>query len=423
MKTWVRITFAVFFSLVVWAVGLRTLARIATDPYSERQAVQDAYLISQGQHSFGIVSYAHYPNGPSYILLPFIRLVSENYEKLRLIPLFLSALALGYFFWSCLLCAQSKDMQIWSFVLSLGFLSQPGFYAWQGALHEHSYAMSLTIGLMALASRPKSISRGFYALFGFVAGWIGYDFVFIHLASFMAVRWTVYNRDQTTPLSTHFFATCLDGVSFFSGFLGAVSLHLIQNCFYFQSVRLAISDLIGASYVRLGLDAEKSRVDRITTPFTPFYYSLNLIIQFLFSFSRGGRLNASAGINGFTNLYTVLPILLTGIVLFVSSLKNKLPSPRSIKVGLMALAFTVCGCFLWAWVMPEHYFGHQYFIPRHLLVGVLLVGFFPLLLSDARIVESGDTPSTLKKFMKQASGWGLPGLPLAAAFVYYQCFF
>ena len=108
-----RLFLAIAFAVGTWFLGFRFLHVVGTDRHSETQSVAEAVEMLKGNHSVGIVSYTHYPNGPTYIIYLFLKLGIFDLTLLRLIPLTISALAVGFLFWRTFEWAQTEFMKMW----------------------------------------------------------------------------------------------------------------------------------------------------------------------------------------------------------------------------------------------------------------------------------------------------------------------
>ncbi|MCB4756510.1 MAG: hypothetical protein LHV69_05685 [Elusimicrobia bacterium] len=415
-------------ALLCGGLGFLFLGKVNMDSGSEVQALRDAIAIAGGHHRFGIVSYTHYPNGPAYLLLPFLRYQIIPLFQFRLIPLTVSALAFGFLTWQIYRKTKTWDRRLWGFFALTAFLTQPGFFAWQGGLHEYSYAVSIALISVALGCFERAL-RPLYFLTGFIAGWIGYDFLFAQMFALVTVRWIFYSGDSRSPLRQVFYRSALDGCSFLSGALLAISSHLLQNYFYFGSWRDTVVDLMEATSIRLGLDLEKSSALHQKSVFTFFIVTANFALQFIYGFSRGGRLRESAGIHGFSNLYTLIPLAVGSLLLLYRTFRlewqqeESRPRQRLRLQWIYGLGFVgiVLAGFLWVWVMPEHALGHQPFGPRHLLVSVLLVGLAPVLWRREETPAPPLPPLAAGAFWRRIFFYLLPGVPLFIAFVAYRC--
>jgi hypothetical protein len=162
--------------VVSFWIGVASLGKIVPGGPAERESFREAPLIARGDHSYGIVAYTHYPNGPVYILAAMIAL-GMSVDEMRMVPIGFAAVSLGFLVWAMVSSATSWTLRAWALFAGVVISVQPGVALWQGALHEHSYALSLALlGIgMSVAVTPGRTWL-FWGL-GFIAGWIGYDFL------------------------------------------------------------------------------------------------------------------------------------------------------------------------------------------------------------------------------------------------------
>ncbi len=231
--------------------GFHFLETRATDPISEQLTIREAKKIALGEHSYGIVEYTHYPNGPQYVMALLMRAGIHESRNLRMAPLIFSALSVGIL--AFCICISSTTVAL----MALGLLGigsvvlQPGVAQWMGALYGHSYSLALCmvgLGISLIPSTPNWT----LALVGFLSGWMGYDFTFCLIGSILVGRIISYSSHQQSRVRKAWSAlnSAITGAF---GIALAILGHFIQNAFYFGSSREAFNDLIGSAAARAGL--------------------------------------------------------------------------------------------------------------------------------------------------------------------------
>jgi len=242
--------------LVSFAAGSMRIGAIKTGRHAENTAVKEALLMAEGQHRYGIVEYTHYPNGPIYALAAMTQLGLSR-RQARLLPIAVSALCAAMLLW-VLVAPSGPLLRTWA-TLALGTLVlQPGIVDWQGALHEHSYAISTALLAMALSCCLPARHVWVFSGLGFAAGWIGYDFLPAQGLAVFTLRWTYHCALRNLSLGAAFGRATLDALAFASGAAVAILTHLLQLALYFGSLSQAIRDLLGSAAARMGAEAAAS---------------------------------------------------------------------------------------------------------------------------------------------------------------------
>lgn len=363
------------FSVLAWSRGSALLEAIPTDPGSERQAVDDASLILQGQHKFGIVRYAHYPNGPSYLLLLPMRYGLTTDSSLRVVPLTFSALCFGVMALGIVRYFSNPLLMLVSLLLSASLLWQPGVVGWMGSLHQHSYALALCFAGFGLALIPGTPRWSLIAL-GFLNGWIGYDFTFAFVSAIITGRWLVHTR-RRVGVRTVLYELAMDLAATCFGVGLAIMTHLIQNAFFFGSLRAAINDLIGSAAARAGMDIAKE----LNQPY----------VDFLSAAGASTPYPRPALVSGITREFVLESwsdmsllgwclqvVVIASATMMLWALVRKTGSLLSyLSLVLSVVVVTVLACvsgITWIMLMPDHARFHFHLLPRHFFVPVFLFG-------------------------------------------------
>jgi hypothetical protein len=168
-----------------------------TDLPDEDMVMHEGQAMLAGNHKVGIVTSTHYPNGPTYILLPFLKLGISDRESLRWIPTIIAVAAeilLLYAFYKSNLKFLWK---VYLITVAAILFYQPGIRNWVGSLHEQSYAFSITITLISMAVMGTR-NLWLFGLVGFVSGWIGYDYIPAQTSALfgVAITQTLFNSSR-----------------------------------------------------------------------------------------------------------------------------------------------------------------------------------------------------------------------------------
>lgn len=389
--------FAFFIWLALVVMGATQATNWSTDNYSDQFIFDEMKALLAGQHRYGIVGNTHYPNGPGYVLLPFMAAGVSELRTLRWVPFAFAVAALSFFMFAILKSKLSSRAQwvvlvLWSL---LAFL--PAFVYWQGALHEHSYAMSLSLASLAIALWPQAPHSKAPALqtsqrqtargplfwltlcfaIGYCAGWMGFDFLPVHLLSFFAVS-----------LVAHGFwgRTFTQSVATFAGAIAAIFSHLLQNTLYFGSWRGAWNDLIGSATTYAGIQSAAQSM-------SPEYYQ-----GIATSISEKGKdTHVFSVLSGFTHSFATdwaspLWCALFALVFFAAPLvligrrsHGRMSHGVTLWLGKLApgAALSIAACYAWPALMPNHAVFHFHFLPRHFIVGLLALSLVSGLALDA----------------------------------------
>jgi len=366
---------AFLFFLLVASVGLHTLffSEKPTDSVSERIVLNDANDIVTGNHKWGIgltnkycqcthyFVYTHYPNGPAYILTPFILLGIKDSTHLRLVPIFLSALAFSFLYYSILKSQKSFITKLaFTFIFVL-LLYQPGIRNWLKALHEHAYWVALasfTPALIILNKNSFSISL----LLGFIIGWIGYDFIPGLMLAIFTLIWVKQSFTTNSNLLVAVKPAIKKFFPFIFGLLLAIILHLIQNSLYYGSLIDAYNDLFGSLFVRMGIQDWGSELN-------PTYYN-NIVNAFKGNMIQSRWKNLSRFFDFSPRLTFNLPsIFITSLLLLFLVISKFIQLSKQHRLTLLiGLFFAGFSGIIWHLAVPWHAHFHFYFTYRNLFI-------------------------------------------------------
>jgi len=415
-------------ALGAFALGYGQLERIETGTEAEHTTLAEARAMAAGDQRFGIVEYTHFPNGPLYIAATLTR-AGLSERSMRLVPLGLAAAAFGFMAFALLAWAPGVVSRAWIVTASAVLLLQPAAILWMGALHEHSYAFAMVLTLVAISIRVGPSTSWALFPFGFLAGWIGYDWLPAQAMTVLAIRWLVLARDEETPLLHAAAGAALDAMKFASGVALAVLAHLVQLGFYFDSFEAASRDLLGSAAARANtggasqINPEYGRFIAADTARLEHAYSqradLAPIFGEGFDFEDPPRLRLSwllyrqFGLPRWSHacllaLAAALGVALSGLRLFRERAR------RGALVGAVALLFAVAAPMVWVFLMPQHALSHMHMLPRHGLVPFAVAFAIPVLI----VAREGGIPLRrefdARAFAQTAALYALcPGLLVA----------
>lgn len=362
-------------SCVAFGAGYSVLEHRPTDPVSEQLAVSEAKSISEGKHSYGIVRYTHYPNGPQYMLVPLMKMGIQQPTELRVMPLIFSSICLGILAFCLVSVASSFSLGALAVAGVLALLAQPGVVDWMGSLYGNSYSLALcfaAIGISVTKRPPAAI----LFLLSFISGWMGYDFTFCFLCSVILCRWLVHT--DVSSFSLYGVKLTLgDSVVIGGGTMLAILTHLIQNALFFGSMKAAFDDLVGSAAARAGLDVAST----LNPSYAQFIqsatqnhggeYPRNLLINDLFS-----SFSSKEWSDMDTAYIAYGLVLLAMVILSVNyafrkgiSIKGLLGTVATLVV---AVGVIIAAGLLWFFLMPQHARFHFHFIQRHFFVPFFL---------------------------------------------------
>jgi len=421
---------ALLVTLGVFVAGSTGLGRIETGRYSEQITLAEGHELAAGHQRFGIVEYTHFPNGPLYLVAAMTAAGLEP-TSMRFVPVGIAALCFGLLAWVLASWAPTRGLRIWVVAAVVVLLLQPAALLWMGALHEHSYAFSMVLLLVATAVRVTPSSSWLLFPLGFAAGWIGYDWLPGQAVTVLTVRWLVLARNEETPLVDAAATAGLDALKFVSGAALAVLAHLIQLALFFDSWDRAARDLLGAAAAR----ANAGGASRINPEYGRFIEldlqrlqqayarrpALAAILGSDFSVHHPPRLRLTAmlyqqfGLPRWSSLGLLAAAGMGGVGLMATRGFRALASARAVPVAVVGAGLAVAAPAVWVFLMPQHALSHMHMLPRHVLVTVVLLLALPVLLARPR---SGG-PSTVRferrRFARAAALYAVCPILLGAA--------
>jgi hypothetical protein len=347
---------------VAFAVGVvRGAARRTANTEDGYRAIDTALAIAAGEARWGLTNYTHHPMGSAYLLLPAVRLELN----LRSFPVFASALAGAI---ALALLLRLAPWALWPGVL-LSFaalLQQPGYIDWVSNTWQHSWNLVVVFVLIALGC---TLARAipWLLLTGYVAGWIGYDFIFAQVATLVAVRIAFWSQATFRRVS----GSVLDETAaFLTGFALAVLSHLAQNVLYFSSAVMAVTDLFGSALIRVN----NSHVE-VPTLATRLQLLSEISGVYLHTFLRPS----------WSHWPSLLGAAIVTAIGAVAAWRRERPRRRVVLPAVLIGAAAVGGMVGWWTVAPGHALPHLHFFPRLLLVPLLalLAGMVRLLAISA----------------------------------------
>jgi len=370
---------AVLFFEIFFAAGTRALEQRPTDTFSEDLALRETKKLVDGEHSYGIVEYTHYPNGPQYVLTLMTKGGVTEKRRLRGAPVVFSSLCFALLGFSVCMLGASALLSAFGVAGVAIVLWQPGVIQWMGALYGNAYSLAICIAGLGVCLLRKGSNWAVWML-GFLSGWMGYDFTFCFIGSVLVGRLLVGAMADSNLVSV---AKSAARAALFasSGVLVAIVSHIIQNALFFGSVKAAFNDLIGSAAARAGLP--------IASTLNPEY------AQFI----RNAALGQGKGANGeyprwdvlgdlwrsfvspeWTNyevlVMAFLAVLAVNLCLLVIGrivTKSCRFAIEPVRIAILgSLVSAVFGC-MWFVCMPEHARFHFHFIQRQFFVPVLLV--------------------------------------------------
>lgn len=368
----------VFITYYSCVKGLAAREAYPTDGVSEQQTLADAKRVHEGNHRYGIAAYTHYPNGPSYMLLPSLALGTETTRDLRAVPVVFAAICFGIFSLGLVLHLSSVLFYPLSLLALYCLISQPGVVYWMGALHQQAYGLGLCFAGMGLALISATPNFAF-ALLGFIAGWMGYDMIPCFVFSLFTCRLLTYARE---PLSSRraLISSTRDSLFLCAGVLFAVLTHLIQNALFFGSLSAAFKDLAGSAGARAGTELLATmnqgywnniqfamRADPTLTDLS----RLELIKAHVEHFLMPQWTDLSSAGHSFSAVGIAL------IVAFAATSTIRRPSRPSLERFVCLCALMIAGVLLsataWIMIMPNHARFHFHFLPRHFFVPAVTI--------------------------------------------------
>ncbi|MFO0415965.1 MAG: hypothetical protein ACK5Y6_01635 [Pseudomonadota bacterium] len=362
-------------SIVIFAVsvyrGTLFLEKRPTDPVSEGLIVREAGSIVAGKHSYGIVDYTHYPNGPTYMILLPLKLKMSTVRSLRVVPLYISALGIAVLFYGLTARVRSLPIIGITFAACLSLLWQPSVVEWMGALYGHGYHTAFIFAGIGLSLIP-GLSPWVLGILGFISGWFQYDMIFCFVFSIFMCRWFL-RSGKGTSIWRQARKAVIDSTIVCVGIFLAIIAHLIQNALALGGIREAFNDLIGSAAARAGMQVAEQ-----------------LNPEYLKSLGREGvgsrapvrkltkDLHESFITDSWSNPELAVYMFAAVALLVVIGLAMRWRSFSIAASGRLLVTLIVVGCasiaagVSWYIAMPNHTVYHFHFIQRHFLFSYCL---------------------------------------------------
>lgn len=420
---------AVVFALVAFVLGFAQLGVTETGTQSETTTLYEGHQMAAGHMRWGIVEYTHYPDGPHYVAALLIR-AGLSVRQMRCVPLALASLGFGAWVLAIFGWAGTRSQRIWSIAAAAVLLVQPAVLFWMGGLHQHSYAYTWV--LLLVATSVWATPRTTWTLFplGFLAGWVGYDWIPGQAVTVLVTRWLVLSRAERASLGTAAARATLDTLKFGSGVALAVLLHLAQLALYFGSYDTAARDLLGSAAARANVGeagainpeygefiardsaalerAYSGRPD-LAPAFGPDFdfdhpspLRLTWVLYFLFARPKWSQL-------GLLLLTTAVGLGLVGW----RAVRTR-DGPRTALVGGVAAVLALSAPLYWVVLMPQHALAHLHMVPRHGLVPFTLLFSLPVLLFPRAGGDPPAVPIEARRFARTAALYATLPLLLVA---------
>lgn len=430
-RRWPSVALAVAFGLAAFVLGYAQLGHIETGTQSESTTLYEGRQMVDGHQRWGIVEYTHYPNGPHYAAAVMIR-AGLSEDGMRIVPLGLAAFAFGILTLAWFGWAGTTGQRAFAIAAATVLLLQPAVLFWMGGIHQHSYAYTMVLLLVGTSVWASAKTTWVLFPLGFVAGWIGYDWLPGQAVTVLVIRWLVLTRNPGTRLADAAAVAMLDTLKFASGVALAVLLHLGQLALYFDSYEVASRDLLGSAAARASVDGasalnpEYGRFIEQDTAALERAYSgrpdLAMAFGEGFDFADPSPLRLSWVLYHifFRPLWSHLGLLLlttaVGLALTIRHAARAPNARRTALVAVLAAAFALSAPLYWVFLMPQHALSHLHMVPRHGLIPFTLLFAIPILLF-AR--AGGDPPTTTldaRAFARSAGLYALwPVLVVASA--------
>jgi hypothetical protein len=332
-----------------WLV-LHASARLLADSEDGWRTVGVARAVANDSSRFGLVDYTHHPLGPAYPLVPVVWMGRP--DLIPFVPGYAGAITTGAAFGALLYIA---PWPLWPGVCAAfaALLWQPGYLNWLHTTWQHSWnfcVVFVLIAVSALATRAAA----WLLLAGYVAGWLGYDFVFVQVATVLAVRLAFWSQTGARGV----LLAGDEAVAFITGLALAFISHIVQNALYFSSAVVAVHDLLGSLFIRV--NNHDYDVPTLATRWA--------LLQDLAT--------------GYVRLF-LLPkwshwpsLVAAGVVVAVGAAitARRLHGTRRIALPALAIVVVSLGSLIaWWTIAPGHAIPHPHFFPRMLLVPLLAI--------------------------------------------------
>jgi hypothetical protein len=340
-------------------------------------------------------------------------------RQMRLVPLTLAAVGFGAFVLALFGWADTAGRRAWAVFAAAVLLMQPAVLFWMGGIHQHSYAYTWV--LLLVATSMWATPRTTWVLFplGFVAGWIGYDWLPGQAVTVLVTRWLVLARGSGERLGPAAATALLDTLKFASGVSLAVLLHLAQLALWFESYEAAARDLLGSAAAR----ANVGDAGAINPEYDSFIARDSAALEraysgrpdlapafgpdFDFAHPSPLRLSWVLYFVFFRPLWSHAGLLLlttaVGLGLVVVRAVRAGAGRRTAWVGGLAAALALSAPLGWVFVMTQHALSHLHMVPRHGLVPFTLLFTMPVLLFARAGGDPPPPPFEARGFARSAA--------------------
>ena len=334
----------------VWLV-LHASAHLLTDSEDGWRSVGVARAVAAGRSRFGLVDYTHHPVGPAYPLVPVLRIGRP--DLIPFVPGYAGAITTGIAFAALLYIA---PWPLWPGVCAafVALLWQPGYLNWLHTTWQHSWNFCVVFVLIAVAALRERAAV-WLLLVGYVAGWLGYDFVFVQVATVAAVRLALWSQ---TGLAGALIAVGDETLAFVTGLALAFISHMVQNALYFSSAVMAVHDLLGSLFIRVN-----NHDYDVPTLATRWALLLDLASGYV-------RLFLTPKWSHWPSLVAAGAAVAVGAAIVARRLRGA----RRIALPILAIVVVALGSLVaWWTIAPGHAIPHPHFFPRMLLVPLLAI--------------------------------------------------
>lgn len=365
MKYWGIITAtltSLLFGLFIYSRAIQTPQNNDSESF---QTVQEAEAIVKGCHRYGLIEYSHHPIGRAYLLLPFI----GKLDKLERIPLVIGIFAATLALFACLRISAPLLVKVPVLATFAALYWQGGFMSWLGNLHQHSYNFSIFLLLIAVGvtvRRPWAL----LTVLAFIAGWIGYDFLFIYAFTIVTIRFLYWTYRENNPWPRAAWASIGETSLFLAVFVFDMTLKFLQNTLYFSSAVMAQQDLFLNLLYRTSAESLDSM--SISWRFQKAFKLSSVYVD---------RFISDRSLSNTESLLAVAGILLivVGIHSYRTARAGQTGTTRRLALIITTLISSSMTILAWLLLAPNHAEPHVSIFARLLLVPCVLFPLCPLL--------------------------------------------
>lgn len=329
------------------------------------QTVQEAEAIVQGCHRYGLLEYTHHPIGRAYLLAPFI----GKLEKLDHVPIAIAVITTTLALFACLMVPAPLLVKVPILATFMALTWQGGFMTWMGNLHQHSYNFSIFFLLIAVGVTFRRVWPAF-AVLAFIAGWIGYDLIFIFPFAILTIRFLYWTSRESNGWMRAAWAACGETCFFLAVVIFDMTLKFVQNTLYFSSAVMAQQDLFLNILYRTSTESAGSM-----SPSWRFEKASRLLSVYLDRFINDSRV---------AHIESLLALCALTLLIMIAQMWRSRHSPDQKsspkRWGRIALAILLSSMTIVGWLLlaPNHAEPHVSLFARLLLIPCVL---FPLCIS------------------------------------------